>query len=195
MAKKTTNTKAADPKLESAPQQDAPVPVITDASDPSGKNGPDGTHTTASESGAAAGSVSTDQVKPHDQDGTSTPVTVTDATNGQSAPDAEAAASGGSEKVSEPSQGGEPGGVGAAAGATGVLSQASADAILAQILGVSPPIERRTFAVFEAVRHNNTKIKAGGFLDLTEIEHARLFAKGIVDPWDAVVIGEENGDA
>lgn len=116
MAKKTTNTKAADPKLESAPQQDAPVPVITDASDPSGKNGPDGTHTTASESGAAAGSVSTDQVKPRDQDGTSTPVTVTDATSGQSAPEAEAAASGGIASGPEPSQGDAAGGAGNDAG-------------------------------------------------------------------------------
>ncbi len=191
MAKKTTNTKAADPKLESAPQQDAPVPVITDASDPSGKNGPDGTHTTASESGAAAGSVSTDQVKPHDQDGTSTPVKVTDATNGQSAPDAEAAASGGSEKVSEPSQGGEPGGVGAAAGATGALSKAQVDAIISQVLGVVEPVERRRFIAFGAVRHDNKRVSRGGHLILTEQEHAPLYAKNLVARWES---GHQGGE-
>jgi hypothetical protein len=77
---------------------------------------PGGTNTTASDSGAAAGSAAAEQVKPHDKDGALTPVNPADATNNQSAPEAEAAASGGNARNSEPSQGAANAGAGNAAG-------------------------------------------------------------------------------
>lgn len=99
-----------------APSEHAAGKTADAAATPPGMSVPGGTNTTASESGAAAGTASVVPVKPHDKDGTSTPVTVTDATSGQSAPEAEAAASGGIASGSEPSQGEAAGGAGDGAG-------------------------------------------------------------------------------
>lgn len=116
ISKSRSKAPKKDAATVAAPSEHAAGVSADAAATPPGMSVPGGTNTTASESGAAAGSVSTDQVKPHDKDGTSTPVTVTDATSGQSAPEAEAAASGGIARGSEPSQGDAAGGAGDDAG-------------------------------------------------------------------------------
>ncbi|UDF29832.1 UNVERIFIED_ORG: hypothetical protein LHK14_00470 [Roseateles sp. XES5] len=96
--------------------------VSTDAAaTPPGLSDPGGTNSPAS-SGVAAGEASANPVKPHDQDGTSTPGMVPDATNSQSAPAAEAMASGDPVKQPEPSQGDAASGAGNPAGPAGAAS-------------------------------------------------------------------------
>lgn len=106
---KVAATNVADP-------ESAAIETVDAAAIPPGSGVPGGTNTPASESGAAAGSASAETVKPQDKDGTSTPAMMTDATNGQSAPEVEAAASGGQRSHSEPSQGDRDAGAGDTAG-------------------------------------------------------------------------------
>ncbi|MGD9476141.1 hypothetical protein [Shinella sp. G-2] len=89
--------------------------VLDAAATPPGLSDPGGTNTPAS-SGVAAGEAPTNPVKPHDEDGTSTPGMAPEAANGQSAPEAEAAASGGLVEQPEPSQGDAASGAGNPAG-------------------------------------------------------------------------------
>lgn len=182
MAKQIKNSSVAAPETGRKPQEDAPVSVITDASDPSGTNGPEGTDTQR-ESGDAAGEAPAEPVKPHDEDGTPAPVIVTDADNSQSTPEAEASASGDSDHVA--SQGGAPVVTGAAAGDDGALSKAGAKFFISQVLGVPAPVERRHFFAFGAVRYNNVRVPPGGDLYLTETEHGRLRAKNLVAHWES----------
>lgn len=139
------------------------LPSPAPAPDPSGENGPDGTNTTASESGDAAGTASAGTVKPHGKDGPSTPVTVTDATNGQPTPDAEASASGAND--SDASQGAADGGAGNPAGSAGAPS-------------------KRIFLATSAYRHGGRR-HLGGPQALTAEVHADLYEAGVVTvTWD-----------
>ncbi|WP_411037640.1 hypothetical protein [Shinella sp. BYT-45] len=115
-----------------ATSENAAVETVDAAATPPGSGVPGGTNTTASESGAAAGKASAEQVKPHDKDGPSTPGIVPDATNSQSAPEAEAAASGGSEHDPDASQGAAASGAGNPAGPAGALRIVGVDLALAE---------------------------------------------------------------
>ncbi len=119
MSKKSNRSKApigtAATNAPGMSETNAVAVVLDAAATPPGLSDPGGTNTPAS-SGVAAGGASAEPVKPQDQDGTSTPGTVTDATNSQSAPEAEAAASGDPKSYSEPSQGDAESGAGDPAG-------------------------------------------------------------------------------
>lgn len=118
-------SRSKTPKKGAAPVAAVPESAAAGLADaaatPPGSGVPGGATNTVSESGAAAGPASADPVKPHDKDGTSTPGMVPEATNSQSAPEAEAAASGGQRANSEPSQGDRDGGAGDLAGSADIL--------------------------------------------------------------------------
>lgn len=118
---------AAKESVSSEPQQDdtatAP-PVAETVSGPAGSQMPAGDNTRSESSGDAVGEASAELVKPHDKDGTPTPVIVTEATNSQSGPEAEASASG----SESPSQGDAAGGTGANAGPAISLAEVLAEA-------------------------------------------------------------------
>ncbi len=183
MAKQTKNSSAAAPETGGKPQDDAPVSVITDASDPSGTNGPEGTNTTASESGDAAGEASAEPVKPLG-DAPTEAIAAEAATRSSPSmnPEVEASASGDTIEVA--SQGDAPVVTGAAAGDDGALSKAQANALINQVLGLPAPTERRHFVAFGPVRLNNVRVRQGGDLYLTEKEHGPLWAKNLVARWE-----------
>ncbi|EXL08573.1 hypothetical protein BG46_01435 [Brucella anthropi] len=154
----------------------ATAPVATNSTD-----------TTASGSGDAAGTVTTDLVKPQEGTGPTTAIPA-GAEQGASNPEAEASASGINSSgdivvnmnTSSPGDNEKV----AAAVASG-LSAVAADAIISKVLGVEPPEEKREFVlVFGPIRHNNIRYKSGKRIVLTRDEHAELRKKQRVVEWD-----------
>ncbi len=133
------------------------------------------TDTTASGSGDAAGTVTTDLVKPQEATQPTTAIPV-GADQGTSSPEAEASASGTISNDTSPSA--TAGGAGdTASAAEGGISSAAADAIISKVLGVEQPEEKREFVlVFGPIRHNNVRYKSGARMVLSKSEHEQVRA-------------------
>ncbi len=208
MSRKSKNSSAATPDVETRPQEEVAAIVSAAASDPSGENGPDGANT-VSESGDAAREASAEQVKPQDA-ARSTPAAPADATKDATDPDAEASASG-TNSTAEPQDGdastteaADPTSAPAAAGHSSTdtpesdredgagnmaspagLTAEQVQEIRSRILGIPTTERRRFLVVFGPVRHNNVRYPSGARIDLTETEHAELRQKKIVASWES----------